>query len=159
PGKESKVRKYWNWYHHNGGRIVILIAIANVFYGIHLGEDDGTSWNAAYAVTSITSTSVAGECKCGPLYNKKPIDCFEARTIEDMSSQYSDGGDPNGWWFGDNGGGDSSSTTIVWIVVGILIAVLVLVVAYYVAKKGKCSGLCFSCKVECGHRHHCQSKC
>ncbi|XP_012490966.1 cytochrome b561 and DOMON domain-containing protein At3g07570 [Gossypium raimondii] len=50
PGKESKVRKYWNWYHHNGGRIVILIAIANVFYGIHLGEDDGTSWNAAYAV-------------------------------------------------------------------------------------------------------------
>lgn len=49
PGKESKVRKYWSWYHHNGGRILMLIAIANVFYGIHLGEHNGTSWNAAYA--------------------------------------------------------------------------------------------------------------
>ncbi|KAK8694203.1 hypothetical protein V6N13_071759 [Hibiscus sabdariffa] len=49
PGKESKVRKYWNWYHHNGGRILIVIAIANVFYGIHLG-DEGTAWNASYAI-------------------------------------------------------------------------------------------------------------
>ncbi|KAL4352244.1 hypothetical protein GQ457_06G027810 [Hibiscus cannabinus] len=49
PGKESKVRKYWNWYHQNGGRILIAFAIANVFYGIHLG-DEGTAWNASYAV-------------------------------------------------------------------------------------------------------------
>ncbi|GMI66320.1 hypothetical protein like AT3G07570 [Hibiscus trionum] len=49
PGKESKVRKYWNWYHHNGGRILIGLAIANVFYGIHLG-DEGTAWNASFAV-------------------------------------------------------------------------------------------------------------
>ncbi|KAE8663258.1 Cytochrome b561 and DOMON domain-containing protein [Hibiscus syriacus] len=49
PGKESKLRKYWNWYHHNGGRILMGFAIANVFYGIHLGGE-GTAWNASYAV-------------------------------------------------------------------------------------------------------------
>ncbi|OMO89505.1 hypothetical protein COLO4_19732 [Corchorus olitorius] len=44
PGKESKVRKYWNWYHHTAGRLLIVLAIANVFYGIHLGEE-GNGWN------------------------------------------------------------------------------------------------------------------
>ncbi|KAJ0054231.1 hypothetical protein Pint_03157 [Pistacia integerrima] len=49
PDKTSKVRKYWNWYHHNVGRIMIIFAIANIFYGIHLGEK-GKSWNAGYGV-------------------------------------------------------------------------------------------------------------
>ncbi|XWS31139.1 hypothetical protein CRYUN_Cryun23aG0052000 [Craigia yunnanensis] len=81
-----------------------------------------------------------------------------------MPSQYPDGGgDPNGW-FGDNSddrGGDNgvSSATIAWIVAGILIAILLLVVVYYMAKKRKSLGLCFSCKIEFGHGHQCQSKC
>ncbi|ESR61139.1 hypothetical protein CICLE_v10017719mg [Citrus x clementina] len=50
PNKESKVRKYWNWYHHNMGRILIIFAIANIFYGIHLGEK-GKGWNAGYGIT------------------------------------------------------------------------------------------------------------
>ncbi|KAK3184619.1 hypothetical protein Dsin_031905 [Dipteronia sinensis] len=49
PNKESKVRKYWNWYHYTVGRILIIFAISNVFYGIHLGEK-GTGWRAGYAV-------------------------------------------------------------------------------------------------------------
>ncbi|OMP01910.1 Cytochrome b561, eukaryote [Corchorus capsularis] len=49
PGKESKVRKYWNWYHHTAGRLLIVLAIANVFYGIHLGEE-GNGWNVGYGV-------------------------------------------------------------------------------------------------------------
>ncbi|KAH7576567.1 hypothetical protein ACOSP7_003000 [Xanthoceras sorbifolium] len=49
PDKESKVRKYWNWYHYMVGRILIIFAISNVFYGIHLGEK-GTEWRAGYAV-------------------------------------------------------------------------------------------------------------
>lgn len=49
PDKASKVRKYWNWYHQNTGRILIIFAIANVFYGIHLGEK-GKGWNAGYGV-------------------------------------------------------------------------------------------------------------
>ncbi|KAK9226321.1 hypothetical protein WN943_011368 [Citrus x changshan-huyou] len=50
PNKESKVRKYWNWYHQNMGRILIIFAIANIFYGIHLGEK-GKGWNAGYGIT------------------------------------------------------------------------------------------------------------
>ncbi|KAI6694364.1 hypothetical protein NL676_022074 [Syzygium grande] len=49
PEKGSKVREYWNWYHHNMGRILIIFAIANVFYGIHLGEQ-GKKWNVGYGV-------------------------------------------------------------------------------------------------------------
>ncbi|XP_022759829.1 cytochrome b561 and DOMON domain-containing protein At3g07570 [Durio zibethinus] len=49
PGKESKVRKFWNWYHYCVGRILIIFAIANVFYGIHLGGA-GRGWNAGYGV-------------------------------------------------------------------------------------------------------------
>ncbi|CAL2279988.1 unnamed protein product [Prunus armeniaca] len=53
PEKESKTRKYWNWYHQGVGRILIIFAIANVFYGIHLGEK-GKAWNAGYgAVLAI----------------------------------------------------------------------------------------------------------
>lgn len=50
PGKGSKLRGYWNWYHHNVGRVLIIFAIANVFYGIHLGEK-GNKWNVGYGIT------------------------------------------------------------------------------------------------------------
>ncbi|KOM29479.1 hypothetical protein LR48_Vigan707s001100 [Vigna angularis] len=50
PGKESKIRKYWNWYHHNVGRILIIFAILNTFYGLHLGGE-GSKWFLAYGVT------------------------------------------------------------------------------------------------------------
>ncbi|CAA2960960.1 cytochrome b561 and DOMON domain-containing At3g07570-like [Olea europaea subsp. europaea] len=53
PDKESKVRKYWNWYHFSVGRILIFLAAVNVFYGIHLGNA-GTGWNAGFAVVLVT---------------------------------------------------------------------------------------------------------
>ncbi|KAK7349453.1 hypothetical protein VNO77_06832 [Canavalia gladiata] len=49
PGKESKIRKYWNWYHHNVGRILIIFAVLNTFYGLHLGGQ-GSMWFIAYGV-------------------------------------------------------------------------------------------------------------
>lgn len=49
PDKASKMRKYWNWYHHNSGRILMIFAIANIFYGIKLGEA-GKGWNIGYAL-------------------------------------------------------------------------------------------------------------
>ncbi|KAK7292770.1 hypothetical protein RJT34_15623 [Clitoria ternatea] len=49
PKKESKGRKYWNLYHHNTGRILIILAIANIFYGIQLGKE-GSGWNIGYGV-------------------------------------------------------------------------------------------------------------
>ncbi|KAF8014746.1 hypothetical protein BT93_H0521 [Corymbia citriodora subsp. variegata] len=50
PGKGSKLRGYWNLYHQNVGRVLIIFAIANVFYGIHLGEK-GNKWNVGYGIT------------------------------------------------------------------------------------------------------------
>ena len=47
PEKSSKVRKYWNWYHYSAGRILIIFAVANVFYGIHLGGE-GREWKGGY---------------------------------------------------------------------------------------------------------------
>ncbi|KAM0901143.1 hypothetical protein ACQ4PT_020155 [Festuca glaucescens] len=39
PNKMSKVRRFWNWYHHNIGRIAILLAIANVFLGLTIAKE------------------------------------------------------------------------------------------------------------------------
>ncbi|XP_006366806.1 cytochrome b561 and DOMON domain-containing protein At3g07570-like [Solanum tuberosum] len=52
PDKESKIRKYWNWYHYITGRVLILLATINVFYGIHLGNA-GSSWNAGFSVVLV----------------------------------------------------------------------------------------------------------
>ncbi|KZV54181.1 hypothetical protein F511_37117 [Dorcoceras hygrometricum] len=49
PHRLSKVRKYWNWYHSNVGRILIALAIINVFYGIKLGKG-GSDWNQGFAI-------------------------------------------------------------------------------------------------------------
>ncbi|KAK1421809.1 hypothetical protein QVD17_24443 [Tagetes erecta] len=49
PNKDSKVRKYWNWYHHNVGRILIILAAFNVFYGVYLANG-GSEWNVTYGV-------------------------------------------------------------------------------------------------------------
>ncbi|KAF1863640.1 hypothetical protein Lal_00030709 [Lupinus albus] len=49
PKKESKARKYWNLYHHNIGRVLIILAIANIFYGIHLGRE-GSGWKVGYGI-------------------------------------------------------------------------------------------------------------
>ncbi|CAN6485393.1 unnamed protein product [Victoria cruziana] len=58
PEKKSKIRKYWNWYHHCVGRIAIVIGVANIFYGIKVGGES-KSWNgyvgAVLAVLGVCS--------------------------------------------------------------------------------------------------------
>lgn len=49
PKRGTKPRKYWNWYHHNAGRIMVIFAVSNIFYGIRLGME-GSSWYGTYAV-------------------------------------------------------------------------------------------------------------
>ncbi|KAK7275312.1 hypothetical protein RIF29_16425 [Crotalaria pallida] len=58
PGPESKIRKYWNWYHHNVGRILIIFAVINTFYGLHLGAE-GSKWFLAYGVSIVILVIVA----------------------------------------------------------------------------------------------------
>ncbi|KAF3326609.1 putative ferric-chelate reductase 1 [Carex littledalei] len=49
PDKDSKIRKYWNWYHQWAGRLTLFFAAVNIVYGIRLA-DAGTSWRAGYGV-------------------------------------------------------------------------------------------------------------
>ncbi|CAD6260413.1 unnamed protein product [Miscanthus lutarioriparius] len=39
PDKTSKVRRFWNWYHHNIGRATILLAIGNIFLGLSIAQE------------------------------------------------------------------------------------------------------------------------
>ncbi|XP_073002963.1 cytochrome b561 and DOMON domain-containing protein At3g07570-like [Typha latifolia] len=49
PDKTSKVRKYWNWYHHYIGRTAIACAIANIFFGLAIASEE-KSWSVGYGV-------------------------------------------------------------------------------------------------------------
>ncbi|KAJ8559414.1 hypothetical protein K7X08_003472 [Anisodus acutangulus] len=58
PDKESKKRKYWNWYHYITGRLLIFLAAINVFYGIHLGNA-GSSWKAVFSMVLVVLFIIA----------------------------------------------------------------------------------------------------
>ncbi|KAJ7961737.1 Cytochrome b561 and DOMON domain-containing protein [Quillaja saponaria] len=58
PNKDLKVRKYWNWYHHNVGRILIIFSVANIFYGIHLGKE-GNGWKAGYGIVLVILITIS----------------------------------------------------------------------------------------------------
>lgn len=49
PGKASKVRRYWNWYHHYVGRAAVACAVANVFVGLSVAHE-AASLSAFYAI-------------------------------------------------------------------------------------------------------------
>jgi hypothetical protein len=47
PNKDSKYRKYWNWYHQWVGRLVLFFAAVNIVVGIKVGGA-GNSWKIGY---------------------------------------------------------------------------------------------------------------
>ncbi|KAK3001118.1 hypothetical protein RJ639_022475 [Escallonia herrerae] len=47
PSKDSKNRRYWNWYHHWVGRIALFFGAVNIVLGIHSGEA-GNGWKITY---------------------------------------------------------------------------------------------------------------
>ncbi|RZS23634.1 hypothetical protein BHM03_00056602 [Ensete ventricosum] len=49
PDKSSKIRRYWNWYHHYVGRAAIASAVANIFLGLSVAHEDG-SWTVGYVI-------------------------------------------------------------------------------------------------------------
>ncbi|XP_075524054.1 cytochrome b561 and DOMON domain-containing protein At3g07570-like [Primulina tabacum] len=58
PHRASKVRKYWNWYHSNVGRLLIVLAIINIFYGIKLGKE-GSEWNQGFAIVIVVFFTIS----------------------------------------------------------------------------------------------------
>ncbi|CAL9203012.1 unnamed protein product [Musa hybrid cultivar] len=49
PDKSSKIRRYWNWYHHYVGRAAIALAVANIFLGLSVAHED-RSWTVGYVI-------------------------------------------------------------------------------------------------------------
>lgn len=47
PDKDSKIRKYWNWYHNWFGRIALLFGNVNIVLGIKIGHE-GNEWKGGY---------------------------------------------------------------------------------------------------------------
>ncbi|XP_010445989.1 PREDICTED: cytochrome b561 and DOMON domain-containing protein At5g48750-like [Camelina sativa] len=48
PDKDHKYRKYWNWYHHTMGYMVIVLSIYNTYKGLAILQP-GSSWKIAYS--------------------------------------------------------------------------------------------------------------
>ncbi|XAR53959.1 hypothetical protein NMG60_11028913 [Bertholletia excelsa] len=53
PDKDSKIRRYWNWYHHWFGRIALLFGNVNIVLGIQIGAA-GNGWKAGYGFLLAT---------------------------------------------------------------------------------------------------------
>jgi hypothetical protein len=49
PAKETKARRYWNWFHHGVGRAAIVLGVANVLYGLSLASER-EEWSYVYGV-------------------------------------------------------------------------------------------------------------
>ncbi|RLN21668.1 hypothetical protein C2845_PM07G31310 [Panicum miliaceum] len=49
PAKETKARRYWNWYHHNVGRVAVALGVANIFYGLLLANER-QEWSYVYGI-------------------------------------------------------------------------------------------------------------
>ncbi|XP_031263174.1 cytochrome b561 and DOMON domain-containing protein At3g61750 [Pistacia vera] len=47
PKKESKIRRYWNWYHNWFGRIALFFGAINIVLGIQIGYA-GNEWKIGY---------------------------------------------------------------------------------------------------------------
>lgn len=47
PNKHHKLRRYWNFYHHGVGYIVIILAIINIFRGFDILKPN-KNWKIAY---------------------------------------------------------------------------------------------------------------
>ncbi|WCJ22413.1 Cytochrome b561 and DOMON domain-containing protein At3g61750 [Euphorbia peplus] len=53
PNKDSKIRRYWNWYHGWFGRIALFFGALNVLLGIHAASA-GIAWKICYAFLIAT---------------------------------------------------------------------------------------------------------
>ncbi|KAL1198670.1 Cytochrome and DOMON domain-containing protein [Cardamine amara subsp. amara] len=49
PDKDHKYRKYWNWYHHTMGYVVIVLSVYNIYKGLAILQP-GSLWKIAYTV-------------------------------------------------------------------------------------------------------------
>ncbi|KAF3782775.1 Cytochrome b561 and DOMON domain-containing protein [Nymphaea thermarum] len=69
PGKTSKLRKYWNWYHHWVGSIALLIGFINVFYGVKAAREP-KSWYEYLGIVLAVLGSGSAALEVKNIYSK-----------------------------------------------------------------------------------------
>lgn len=75
PEKDSKIRRYWNWYHHWVGRLALFLAAVNIVLGIHVGGA-GPSWKVGYGVvlaSIMIATTVLEVMSCARWAKKSVV--------------------------------------------------------------------------------------
>ncbi|CAK9165775.1 unnamed protein product [Ilex paraguariensis] len=84
PSKDSKIRRYWNWYHSWFGRIALFFGAVNIVLGIHIGGA-GSEWKIGYGfiLGTILLTSIVLEALLilGKSGKKIPPSTFQMNTL------------------------------------------------------------------------------
>ncbi|XP_031392992.1 cytochrome b561 and DOMON domain-containing protein At3g61750 [Punica granatum] len=85
PNKDSKIRKYWNWYHNWFGRLALFFGAVNIVLGIQVGGA-GSQWKIGYGFlvgTIMASVTVleallwmrsSGKADLSSAFQMNPVD-------------------------------------------------------------------------------------
>ncbi|KAL1189756.1 Cytochrome and DOMON domain-containing protein [Cardamine amara subsp. amara] len=84
PDKDHKYRKYWNWYHHTVGYIVIVLSVYNIYKGLAILQP-GSGWKIAYTtiICAIGVFAIGMEI----LQFKKRWGCLLSKKTEDLETK------------------------------------------------------------------------
>ncbi|KAA8516177.1 hypothetical protein F0562_019356 [Nyssa sinensis] len=84
PNKDSKIRKYWNWYHHWVGRIALFFGAVNIVLGIQIGGA-GNDWKIGYGfllATVLITTIVLEVLSAMRRSQKVPPPAFQMNQLQ-----------------------------------------------------------------------------
>ena len=58
PKKDTKVRKYWNWYHKGLGRFALFLAVINIYIGIHIAGGEKSMRLGYFVIFAIEIVAI-----------------------------------------------------------------------------------------------------
>uniref|UniRef100_A0A7N0V9Y8 Cytochrome b561 and DOMON domain-containing protein n=1 Tax=Kalanchoe fedtschenkoi TaxID=63787 RepID=A0A7N0V9Y8_KALFE len=81
PGKESKMRKYWNWYHHWIGRLGLFYGAVNMMLGIQIAQGE-TEWKIGYGFLVGATLLAVTVLEVLSLLGRKEAKAFPPPTVQ-----------------------------------------------------------------------------
>ncbi|XP_059634368.1 cytochrome b561 and DOMON domain-containing protein At3g61750 [Cornus florida] len=84
PNKDSKIRRYWNWYHHWFGRIALFFGAVNIVLGIQIGGA-GNAWKIGYGfilATVLVTTIILEALSMMRKSEKTELPAFQMNPIQ-----------------------------------------------------------------------------
>ncbi|KAI3856501.1 hypothetical protein MKW92_047953 [Papaver armeniacum] len=84
PDKDSKIRRYWNWYHHWFGRLILVMGVVNIGIG-SCGEDGDCSFGLiSFPILIIVylACTILEIVSCFGAHSRKHVDDISDPTVE-----------------------------------------------------------------------------